>query len=342
MILSKKTAKIGVIVLAAIVISIGAVAALKFTEPHAVTQSGTKVEEPWVVKIGDKEAFVVADEKQGEEIIENVKKSYYSEPTAVKAATMDPEVKVEKKKLDRGEKSPTVVTTDDAVDRVLKANESESPLVKVTTTEQVTDLKKIDYKVKVKKVKKLYKGEKKVAKKGKKGKKSVVSQVTRENGKVVETKVIYTEIEEKPVAKVVNKGIKKKPDNETADKVDNDGAAVGKGSGSEVINYATKFLGNPYVYGGSSLTNGTDCSGFTMSIYAHFGVSLPHSSSAQRSCGKGVSYSEAKPGDILCYSGHVALYMGNGKIIHASTPSTGITTGSATYKPILTVRRIIE
>ena len=96
------------------------------------------------------------------------------------------------------------------------------------------------------------------------------------------------------------------------------------------------------IYSGTSLTNGTDCSGFTMSVYAKFGVSLPHSSSAQRSCGKEVPYSEAKPGDIICYAGHVAIYIGNGKIVHASTPSTGIKVSSATYKNIITVRRIIE
>lgn len=113
-------------------------------------------------------------------------------------------------------------------------------------------------------------------------------------------------------------------------------------AGSKVVSYAKQFLGNPYVYGGTSLTNGADCSGFIMSVYKHFGYSLPHSSSALRSSGRGVSYSEAKPGDIICYSGHVGIYIGNGKIIHASTPSKGIIIGSATYTNILAVRRIIN
>ena len=113
------------------------------------------------------------------------------------------------------------------------------------------------------------------------------------------------------------------------------------GSGQSVVNYASQFLGNPYVYGGSSLTGGTDCSGFVMSVYAHFGVSLPHSSSALRSVGYAVSYDSMQPGDILCYSGHVAIYAGGNTVIHASNPADGIKyTSPANYRPVLAVRSI--
>ena len=120
-------------------------------------------------------------------------------------------------------------------------------------------------------------------------------------------------------------------------------ASDNSSKGSSVVAYAKRFLGNPYVYGGSSLTHGTDCSGFVMSVYRHFGKSLPHSSYALRSVGRRVSggIRNARPGDIICYSGHVAIYMGNNRIIHASNPSTGICIrNNASYRSIVAIRRI--
>ena len=135
------------------------------------------------------------------------------------------------------------------------------------------------------------------------------------------------------------------PANENASKVtagkDTVASSSGSAKGKEVANYACGFVGNPYVAGGTSLTKGADCSGFTQSVYKAFGYSLPRNSTSQRSVGKEVSYAEAEPGDIICYPGHVAIYIGNGKIVHASSAKTGIKISNALYRDILCVRRVV-
>lgn len=118
--------------------------------------------------------------------------------------------------------------------------------------------------------------------------------------------------------------------------------STGSTTGKNIAKYGCQFIGNPYVYGGTSLTNGADCSGFIYRIYADFGYSIPRTSGAQRSCGTGVNYEDAQPGDIICYDGHVGLYCGGGYIVHASTEKTGIKVSKATYRKILAVRRVVS
>lgn len=115
----------------------------------------------------------------------------------------------------------------------------------------------------------------------------------------------------------------------------------------DLVQYAKQFLGNPYVWGGTSLTKGADCSGFVMSIFKKYGYSLPHSSAAQGNCGKKISMAEAKPGDLIFYGkngsiNHVAIYIGNGQVIHASSPKTGIKISSYNYRSPMKVVRIIN
>ena len=115
--------------------------------------------------------------------------------------------------------------------------------------------------------------------------------------------------------------------------------ASGSGNGAAIANYALQFVGNPYVFGGTSLTNGADCSGFTQSVHKHFGISIPRSSSAQANAGKSVSLSALQAGDIIYYGGHVGIYIGNGQIVHASTAKTGIKISSYTYRTPICARR---
>lgn len=118
-------------------------------------------------------------------------------------------------------------------------------------------------------------------------------------------------------------------------------AKAAAGTGQAVVDYACQFIGNPYVWGGTSLTNGADCSGFVQSVYAHFGVSLPRTSGEMRNAGRAVSYNEAIPGDIICYDGHVGIYMGDGQIVNAINSRKGIGILPATYTNIITVRRLL-
>ena len=112
-------------------------------------------------------------------------------------------------------------------------------------------------------------------------------------------------------------------------------------TGNSIVNFATQYVGNPYVWGGTSLTNGADCSGFVQSVYKNFGINLPRTSYEQQNMGTEVSYANAQPGDLICYGGHVAIYMGNGKIVHASNSRDGIKiSNDATYRTILSVRRL--
>lgn len=115
----------------------------------------------------------------------------------------------------------------------------------------------------------------------------------------------------------------------------------------DMVQYAKQFVGNPYVWGGTSLTNGTDCSGFTMGIYSKYGVSLPHHAASQAQMGTKIDFSSVQPGDLVFYAkngsiNHVAMYIGNGQVIHASSPKTGIKISSWNYRTPECIRRYLS
>lgn len=118
-------------------------------------------------------------------------------------------------------------------------------------------------------------------------------------------------------------------------------SAQSASNGQAIVDYACQFIGNPYVWGGTSLTDGADCSGFVQSVFAHFGISLPRTTYDQIYAGVEVSYDQAMPGDLICYDGHIGIYIGNGQIVNAQNPEQGIGISPATYTTILSVRRIV-
>lgn len=118
-------------------------------------------------------------------------------------------------------------------------------------------------------------------------------------------------------------------------------AAAKAQTGQAIVDYACQFIGNPYVWGGTSLTEGADCSGFVQSVFAHFGISLPRTTWDMENVGTLVSYDQAVAGDLILYDGHVGIYMGNGEIVNAINSQRGIGILPATYTNILTVRRLI-
>lgn len=340
-------------------------------------------EEYWQVSIGDKVVATLNSEDSANSVISQVKDHYTKSGATDVSATIDPEITVTQKFYRTIAKAPDVSTVDEVVDYILTGNKVEKtytvkkgdtfwgiaekkdislskllsinnkkeesklvagdkltleavePMVTVTTTQTVKENQKIKYKTIYKKSSKLVKNTKKVKKVGKYGKKLVTATVTTVNGKTVKTSVISSKVVKKPTAAIVLKGTKKSSSKS--------GTSSSTG-GQAVANYALQFVGIPYVWGGSSLTSGVDCSGFVMAVYAHFGVSLPHDAGADRNYGKGVSVSNARPGDLICYYGHIGIYIGGGRLVHAKDYGYGVCIDNIHYssKPILTVRRIFN
>lgn len=337
------SASIAVILIAALVV------VMTLTKPYAVYADGTKVENPYAVKAGGEELFLVKDSKTAEKVIETVMDKYSPEGAQINSITVDKKLSSEAAHLKRSGEPETVMTADEAVDYVLTQNSSDDPLFCVTISSETGSLQDVAAGTTYEDNKDLYEGDQKVKSEGKNGNQIVTNQTVSVNGSVVTSEVVDTAVVSEAVNSVVYKGTKEKK-RETATALANDksssaqgGTVIGSGSGAAVASYGLQFVGNPYKSGGTSLTDGADCSGFTQSVYAKFGISLPRTTWGQAKVGKGVSYSEAKAGDLILYSHHVGIYIGGGKIVHASNSKKGIcVTNAKNCGTIVTVRRIVE
>jgi len=215
------------------------------------------------------------------------------------------------------------------------------PIVDVKIVQLVTSTREIPYESVEKKSSKLTIGTTKVKQKGKNGKKKVTELITTVNGKTTKTEVKKSKVLKKSRKEIILVGTKDAEPNAGSTY---DGGTTYDGSGQAVADFALQFVGNPYVYGGTSLTDGADCSGFVMAVYQHFGVSLPHGSIPMQDYGRAVSLSEAQPGDLIFYPAHVAIYIGGGQIVHAIDYGYGIGVTGLDYSgnPVVAVRRIFE
>ncbi|MCI5688818.1 MAG: NlpC/P60 family protein [Emergencia sp.] len=369
---SKKYMIAGIVILAIAVLAVLGASTIK----------ANASEDYWDVKIGENTVAVLTSESAAKQVIRQVKNHYIQEGAVVKAITCTPEMTVEMKAYKVSEK-PTVVDVDEAVDYILFGTKEKltytvksgdslwsiaqsydftveevmemnrdhdfsmlypgdelrlyemKPMVDVLVTQEVTSEKKIKFKTVKETSSEVLKNTTVVKQEGAYGKRKVTELVTSKNGVVTESEELNSEVIKKPKKRIVVKGTGTLPAPT--------GGKTYQGSGSAVANYALRFVGTPYVYGGSSLTEGADCSGFVLAVYKHFGITMAHDAGVMRSYGKEVPLSAAMPGDLVCYYGHVAIYIGGGQVVHAVNEGMGVAvTGVGYTGSVICVRRIIE
>ena len=279
---------------------------------------------PWLVKSNGKEIARVRTREEGLLVIDGLRIEYGK--TLAGAIRARPEDMLTVEKAEPGAyKQTDIQTVTDAVRSIKAADQMFRPPVTMRVRREIEEERPVKRPVRVIGTDKLAPGEIKVEKTGSDGRKAVIRKVTLKNGEFEKSEVVGDTVESEAEEAVVLEGA----------------GLTAEEKGELVIDYATRFIGTEYVWGGDDLRKGIDCSGFTKAVYALFGVELPRHSSDQAGFGEEVDYEDARAGDIICYSGHVALYIGDGKIIHA-TPGMVQISEKADYRPILTIRRVFK
>ena len=303
-----------------------AYAKAKYAGAHKATAGITKMnQQPWLVKSDGKTLAIVKDKETGDLVELGLRIKYCDSVKMQQDATVKNFVIVERAPM-AAYKQAEVLTAPEAVEKIDEMNQAateEPEPITVSINQVVEEDKAVKRKVKIIKTDEMVRGEQKVTEAGKDGTKHVVKDVVMENGEYAGSKVLDQEVTDKAVTKVIYEGTKLS----TRDK------------GELLVQYATRFLGTKYVWGGTDLREGTDCSGYTMRLYEKVGITIPRTSYSQEKIGEEVEYEDAQPGDLVLYPGHVGIYMGDNKMIHATDNFVKIT-DDCRYRKVLCIRRI--
>lgn len=341
-----------------------------FAQPYAVYATGEKVADPWLVSV-DGTPIAVVDSEEAGKAVETGLRVFYGGDTFDEQQDIEMlnEITVTKYDFDDTKNHPVVMDANEVVDYIAIQNaEREEPIVGFQTQRYTTQEEVIKYDTVTLEDDSFPVGETEVTQKGVNGKKETTNLETLVNGKVVATEVVDETVLKEPVDKVVVKGLKEpepepepEPEEEenTAQNGDystngssDNGFSSGSSSSSssyvpaasasstDLVSFALQFVGVPYVWGGES-PSGWDCSGFVKYVFAQYGVSMPHSSYSMGGMGYAVPNGQQQPGDLVCYGGHVGIYIGNGQLVHASDYGVGTIVSDLSYRSGYWFRRVL-
>lgn len=292
---------------------------------------------PYAVNVSGKTVCYVNGKNSADEVVKELLAAYVPEGAAIKAVSSEDEVVSAVSASEISEARDNTVSVKAAVKSAKKALAAEDVSTAITVVSTGTETKKFTPKTKYIKDDTMLAGDAVVEVEAEKGKKEYTMRYTTVNGEVTDKEVLDVTVLKKGTAAKIRKGTLGLP--EGADWRTYEGDPVYE-NGEDLTMTALNYLGVPYKYGGTSLINGIDCVQFIRQMYAKYGISLPNGKNALKHVGVAVSYENARPGDIICYSNHYALYLGNGKIVHAIRRGVSVS-NNARYRPIVTIRRIV-
>lgn len=305
-------------------VAAGALVTLKLIQPYSITADGKQV--------------VVVDKKSdADKVMKNVIKSYMPEGTKSRSISLDKELDVSHLSVKNILDDEKVFTQKEAEDYILKKNQTDKPVFTATIVSTAKRHEEFDPKPVYERNDEMFAGDAKVLSEGTKGERVIITEYTSVNGVVTNTEEKVAEIINKGESAHIAKGTLGLPDG--VDWKTYEGNPIYK-DGDDLMAAAETYKGLRYIYGGKDLNRGVSCIGFVVAMYQKYGIKLPMSMSKIRTVGKGISLKDARPGDIICYKGHVALYKGNGYVID-STSSRGVGIGKV-HGGIITIRRVVK